>query len=163
MMNLNTNIDIEEYLCWFKDFLKHFGWAFIWLAFILFFTYSSLFVFVVQTEADLTQLYYNMQCRLLSVFVNFGLLFMLAIDYLISDKNKHSRLLVLCLACFFIIIGLYGHARYHEMGVLDRFRYPFCTDEFSFILQTIFILILLYIRYRTTRPNGRNYIVKRIK
>ena len=162
MINFNSIFENINFRGGSSDFIKYFGSALIWLAFILFFTYSGLFVIAVQIDANLIQIYYNIQCRLVSVFVNFGLLFMLVIDYLLSDKKKHSRLLVMCLICFFIIVGLYGHAKFHETGKLDRFVSPFCSDEFSFILQTIFITMLLFIRYRTIIPSRRIFTVKKI-
>lgn len=130
-------------------FLEHFSLAFIWLLFILFFTYSNSIIQIVQTKTNWVHLYFGVQGRLITVLINFGLLFMLAIDYFHSDKNKYSKLLFISLFSFFIILSIYGHAKYNLNGTINNYMYPICSNCFSYVLEAIFLFVLLLIRYKT--------------
>lgn len=130
-------------------FLEHFGLSLVWLLFILFFTYSGQLIQMTHNDADWDKIYFGTQSRLMAVLVNLGLILMLVIDYMHTKKKNYGFLVITACASFFVIFGLYGHAKLYLSDRASEFWEPLTRVSWSYFLQTFFIVTLLIVRYKT--------------
>lgn len=126
--------------------------AFLWLAFTCFFTYTYLFAEYVKSAGSTLALFHTEQCRHIALFVNIGLIVMLAFDKSnCKRKFSSSEYLVPFVAIVFCLLTM-EHSEIVTQTRLSDYKWPLSSATLSVASFVLFLLCLFVMKVRTLIP-----------
>lgn len=127
--------------------------ALLWVAFILFFTFTDLVVAAALDGISFNDSFYASQTASIALIVNLGLVVMLVVDLQISSSRHPSRkLLYSVMFAMLLAVLIYLHVRANLAHSLDRFIPLISAPTLSITMFGMFILTITYIKYSTLVP-----------
>lgn len=127
--------------------------ALLWVAFILFFTFTDLVVAAALDGVSFNDLFYASQTASIALIVNLGLVVMLVVDLQISTPRHPSRKLLYCVMfAMLLAVLIYLHVKANLAHSLDRFIPLISDPTLSITMFGVYILTITYIKYSTLLP-----------
>lgn len=123
------------------------GMALMWVGFMIFFTYTDVIMAFIKVTVDSVDCYSANQCRQIAMFVNFGLVAMLAFDYGSTDKPLRSKDFILPFISIALSIIILGHSYLVNTDRYQNYIYPLNIKEFGLYIHGLFILSLFKLKY----------------
>ena len=143
-----------------KENIVHLVEAIAYIFLLMLFTYTPVFVAGLKTVENCWQTYVDNQSSLFALLTNFGLLFLIVVDYASGKSKVEAKNLLYISAVFFIDVTIYGHAK--VMAHPDIYKDYECLLEFPrlfAILHWLTIGSLIYFKYQTLKE----YNVKQLQ
>lgn len=132
-----------------------------WVLFMTFFTYSKLYEAVVSSGVSFVDSFVSNQAGFLSMFVNLGLVIMLAFDYSNVSKPIDYRDFRTPFVLIVLVLAIMWHTSLEPNGY-DNFVAPLSWKVFSYLLHLIFIVGLWWMKFRVLNASEPELIVKGI-
>lgn len=117
-----------------------------WVLFMIFFTYTDIWVAMVSTDQTLAVEFRKLHIRSVSLLVNFGLVVMLCFDYTSKYKTLHRAFLWVVLAGMLLSLFIYLHCRSVTSGTHTTLCLPFNWENLSLILFVLLMTILFVLK-----------------
>ncbi|MDR1896821.1 MAG: hypothetical protein LBR10_08530 [Prevotellaceae bacterium] len=121
--------------------------------FLLFFVYANLVSGIFVKESNFINEYLKFRNNLFTMFVDFGLLFMIAIENFYHKYANYQQFVIIILCSFFVITTIYGHVKCYfdnSKGYISALK----ESGLSYALQSVSVGILLIPKYNTTIVNN---------
>lgn len=138
-----------SYICSIKRSLPL---AFMWMLFMAFFTYTILFVALIEKDVDFASIFYNQQSSYISLFVNFGLVIMLVFDYASSHKTISLSSFILPFIAILLCIVIKGHCDCNMDGTLIKYIWPISYEPLSIIIYVVFLFLIFILKVISLTP-----------
>lgn len=122
--------------------------AFVWTAFILFFTYTTLLVEAVKVNGSFYESFYNSQSQFVAMFVNIGIIIMLLFDNHAVNKEFHGIGYYIPIVAIAICIMILAHCDTYVNKSLDEYIIPISYEKLSVVLFCCFITIIYCLKAR---------------
>lgn len=135
-----------------KENIVHLGETIAYIFLLMFFTYTPVFVAGLKTVENCWQTYVENQSSLYALLTNFGLLFLIVVDYTSGKSRLEAKNLLYISTVFFIDVIIYGHAK--VMAHPNLYKDYECLLEIPWlfaILHWITIGSLIYYKYQTLK------------
>ncbi|MDE6043395.1 MAG: hypothetical protein K2G07_07640 [Muribaculaceae bacterium] len=123
--------------------------AFVWTAFILFFTYTALLVEAVKVNGSFYDSFYKSQSQFVAMFVNIGIIIMLLFDNHAVNKEFHGIGYYIPIVAIAICIMILAHCDTNNNKCLDDYITPISYEKLSVVLFCFFIIIIYCLKART--------------
>ncbi len=127
--------------------------ALLWVCFMIFFTYTTLIVALIETKTDFIKTFHNEQAGFISLFVNFGIIFMLVFD-IVSVKgnriNKYDYILPFVAIAFCLIV--LAHSRICNLNILGNYICLINSPYLSIIAFVLYILCIWLLKTMALLP-----------
>lgn len=133
-----------------------FALAFLWVCFMVFFTYTDLLVAWVKREVVFLNFFNNAQCQYISLFVNFGLILMLVFDYVTAKQELTVYSYILPFISIGLCLVILGHARLFVRNELLQYKCPISWPYFSMSIYVVYLTTIYLLKLRTLLPSVRN-------
>lgn len=118
-----------------------------WVLFISFFTYTTLCYDLVKVGVSFIDEYYINQHRFLSLFVNVGLVCMLAFDYNSIKRPLDYKYIIIPMLLFFMAVVIMAHATIAFDNQLDTFIFPIKCSCFGVLTHALFLLGVWWLKF----------------
>lgn len=133
--------------------------AFVWVLFMFFFTYTTLFEELLKTNGHFSQLFYDEQSRYLALYVNIGLVFMLLFDNHSVNKWFRGAFYYIPFIGLVIALLLMGHCNLVKSGEHINYRYPLSEERLSYLIYIAFLIMLFIMKVRTLMPSADEIVI----
>lgn len=130
-----------------------------WVLFMTFFTYPKLYEAFVSSGVSLVDSFVCQQGGFLSMFVNLGLVIMLAFDYSNVVKPIDFRDFITPFGLIMLVLGIMWHTSLDPCGYAN-FIIPLSCKGFSYFLHLIFVIGLWWMKFSVLNASEVEKIVK---
>ena len=120
-----------------------------WLLLMLFFTYTPLFSAMIHVDASVMVEYLKMESQMISMVVNFGLVFMIVIDSWCVQQELSVGQHFINYLSFFLVLGIYWHSRYCCSGVNDNLEGILSWQGCSLVMHLLLLALLFWTKLST--------------
>lgn len=130
---------------WFNDNpkIKATTFSALWLMMLLVFTYTPLFSAMIHVNGKFMAEYFKMESQMISMVVNFGLVFMLTIDSWGTNQEQTVWQQILNYLSFFLVIGIYWHSQYCQQEINGNLEWFLSWEGCSIVMHVMLLGILL--------------------
>ena len=137
--------EIEKIKCWLEFLAANrdsLFLAFVWVLFMVFFTYTTLVVELVRTEGDFCELFYQEQSRYIALFVNVGIVIMLLFDNHVANQRfqGYSYYVPIVALVFCLIIMAHCEANIHDN--IQEYVKPISLEYLSIVAYGCFLFLV---------------------
>lgn len=123
--------------------------SFVWISFLLFFTYTTLLVEAIKIDGNFYSFFYNDQSQYVALFVNIGIIIMLLFDNHAANKEFHGVEYYIPIIAITLCIVLMAHCDCNINNELHKFITPLSYEKLSIILYCCFIIMIYYLKARS--------------
>ena len=128
--------------------------AVLWLAFMVFFTYTVLLSALIEVDTSFVSTFYEQQSTYLSLLVNMGLVVMLVVDYASTQIHTISiQSYILPFIAIVLCILIKAHCDCNINGELIKYVKPISYQPLSIIMYIFFIINLFILKVMTLLPS----------
>ena len=125
-----------------------------WVLFIMFFTYTTLWVELCKVDGDFYNKFYASQCAYISLFVNAGIVIMLLFDNYAARKEFHGLETFVPIVTLILCVFIMGHCDHKISEKLPNYISPLSYEKLSIIVYCIFIMMIYYLKVRSMWENS---------
>lgn len=124
--------------------------AFVWVLFMCFFTYTTLFVELLKVDGDFPRLFYDEQSTFLALYVNVGLIVMLMFDNHVANKIFRGNYMPFM--GLLVVLLLLGHCNLVKSGEYLKYVSPLSEKWLSYAIYVAFLFILYVMKVKSLLP-----------
>lgn len=127
--------------------------ALLWVCFIVFFTYTTLLVALVEEQTNFIDSFYQEQAKFVSLFVNFGIVFMLVFD-VVNCKNStiKSYEYILPFIAMLLCLIIMAHCKILNIGEGANYVYPINSRYLSIFAFVLYLFCIWFLKILTLLP-----------
>lgn len=122
---------------------RAFCFSTLWLSLLLFFTYTPLASALIHSDMSFMTEYTRMQCQMIAMVVNFGLVFMLIVDAWGAKQVQEVWQQICNFLSFFLVIGIYWHSSICFHDELGNYICILNRRGLALLLHVILLALLL--------------------
>ena len=138
---------------------KHWLSSISWLLLIILFTYTPLVDEALKMDNAFDKMYRESQSNWIALFVNYGLLLMVAIDYLAASKRPTGKEILLLIAGFFLGMFICAHTNAYNLNKLEGYIKPLSCHQLSYVFHLLFLGILFYLKTKSLEEISENDVL----
>lgn len=122
--------------------------AFIWLLFMVFFTYTTLVVEMACAEGNFCELFYQEQSRYIALFVNVGIVAMLLFDNHVAKQPFRGVSYYIPFVSLVFCLIIMAHCEANVNHCLDKYIQPISWEYLSIIAYGCFLFMVYIMKVR---------------
>lgn len=127
---------------------------------LVFFTYTTIMIEILKDFHGIWDAYAINQASPFGLLTNFGLLFLMVIDYVSGKSRVESYSLMRMGLCFFLYIIIYGHAQVVANPIeYCEYKTLLAFPSLFIFLHLLTLVYLVYIKYQTLKEYKVSQIV----
>ena len=128
--------------------------AVLWVCFMFFFTYTDLLVALVDSTTSFMSEFHKTQATYISLFINFGIIFMLVFDYVFANKGKQVSpfLYILPFVCIGMCLIIMVHSNIFNSGELQKYIKPIGCRYLSIYTYIVYLIGVFILKLRVILP-----------
>ena len=123
--------------------------AFVWVLFMVFFTYTTLVFELMQADGDFCELFYQEQSRYLALFVNAGIVVMLLFDNHVAKQRFHGYSYYIPIVALILCLVIMAHCDVNIHKELQNYWGPISHEYFSIVMYGCFLFLVYVMKVRT--------------
>jgi hypothetical protein len=127
--------------------------AFVWVLFMFFFTYTTLFEELLKKNGNFPGLFYEEQSSFIALYVNIGLVIMLLFDNHAVNKKFRGAVYYIPIMGLVVAFFLMGHCYLVKSGEHVNYIFPLSTERLSYVIYAVFLLMLYVMKVRSLIPD----------
>lgn len=120
-----------------------------WVLFIMFFTYTTLWVELCRVNGNFFDSFYDSQRSYIALFVNAGIIIMLLFDNYAARKEFQGLETFIPIVTLFLCVFIMAHCDYNKTEKLPNLIYPLSHKKLSIIVYCLFIVMIYYLKVRS--------------
>lgn len=125
---------------------EHWWYSIVWIGFMVLFTYTPVMKSLLMLNDDTGSAYVNHQYCGISVLVNFGLLFMVLMDYVGANKRIGPKILFLTVFGCVLVFVMFFHLKMQVEKTYIQYYWPISSRGLVCFLHITFLAVVLWIK-----------------
>lgn len=132
--------------------------AFLWILFLLFFTYTPLFLELAKRQGNFISLFYQEQSQYITLIVNMGIVLMFLFDNTYNHKRLEGVVYYIPIIAVVLSVFIQVHCSLNIDNNLSQLKKPLSIDYLSMILYGFFCVLMFILKV-----NSLSNITQQIK